>query len=29
VVFVVSALFSPRHGALGALKLGTERRPAA
>jgi len=29
LVFVLSALFSPRHGALGALRLRSRRRPAA
>ena len=28
LVFVLSALFSPRHGALGALRLRSRRRPA-
>jgi zinc/manganese transport system permease protein len=29
LVFVLSALFSPRHGALGALRLRSRRRPSA
>ena len=27
VIFILSAVFSPRHGALGALRLGSGRRP--
>jgi len=28
-VFVFSALFSPRHGAIGAVRIGAARRPPA